>query len=78
MTRLPLGPWKSSAACLDVAVKDLFFAHPSDLDSIAAAKQICRRCPVRVECLDHAMATGERQGIWGATTPAERRARRTA
>jgi WhiB family transcriptional regulator, redox-sensing transcriptional regulator len=38
------------------------------------AKRICGRCPVRAACLAWALATAEPHGIWGATTPNERRA----
>ncbi|HOW95084.1 MAG TPA: WhiB family transcriptional regulator [Mycolicibacterium fallax] len=40
------------------------------------AKAICRRCPVLRRCLDYALAADETYGIWGATTPGERRALR--
>jgi WhiB family transcriptional regulator, redox-sensing transcriptional regulator len=37
------------------------------------AKSICVRCPVREECLEHAMLADERYGIWGGLTDVERR-----
>ena len=37
------------------------------------AKSICAVCPVRVQCLQHAIDTDERHGIWGGMTPDERR-----
>lgn len=37
------------------------------------AKAICQRCPVQGSCLQYALAEGEREGIWGGTTPGERR-----
>lgn len=37
------------------------------------ARELCRRCPVQPECLDYALAADERYGVWGATTPEERR-----
>jgi WhiB family redox-sensing transcriptional regulator len=40
----------------------------------AAAKEICRRCPVRTECGQHALVTGESFGVWGGLGEAERRA----
>ncbi len=36
------------------------------------AVAVCWSCPVRQVCLDHAIAAGERYGIWGGLTPAER------
>lgn len=38
-----------------------------------AAKAICNGCPVRVECLEHAVHHDERYGIWGGLTDVERR-----
>ena len=40
------------------------------------AKKICRGCPVLQHCRDYAVAADEPYGIWGATTPQERRALR--
>ena len=37
------------------------------------AKSICKICPVRVECLEYAVAIREPYGIWGGLTEAERR-----
>jgi WhiB family redox-sensing transcriptional regulator len=38
----------------------------------AAAKSICRTCPVRPECAAHALASREPYGVWGGFTEAER------
>ncbi len=43
-------------------------------DAIATAKSFCRACPVRDECLEHALVNNEDWGIWGGTTLDERRA----
>jgi hypothetical protein len=37
------------------------------------AKAICKRCSVRAECLDHALAHYEVYGVWGGLTEEERR-----
>lgn len=37
------------------------------------AKAICARCPVRLECLEHALRTREPYGIWGGLNEFERR-----
>ncbi len=37
------------------------------------AKQVCSGCAVREECLGHALRSGERYGVWGGMTDAERR-----
>ena len=38
-----------------------------------AAKEICRPCPVRQECLDYAIRIREAHGIWGGLSEAERK-----
>jgi WhiB family redox-sensing transcriptional regulator len=38
----------------------------------AAAKGVCRACPVRAECAAHALATHEPYGVWGGFTESER------
>ncbi len=39
---------------------------------LEAAKAVCAPCPVRLECLDHAIAEGERFGVWGGLSVRER------
>jgi WhiB family transcriptional regulator, redox-sensing transcriptional regulator len=55
---------------------ELFFpvasSGPGSADA-EIAKSICRRCPVLDECLGWALRAGEAHGIWGGTTPEERR-----
>jgi hypothetical protein len=41
------------------------------LKAIKAAKRLCRRCPVKQECLDMALEFGS-PGIWGNKTTQER------
>jgi WhiB family redox-sensing transcriptional regulator len=71
--------WRAAAACLS-ADPDLFFPVGVGWGTdrqIARAQLICADCPVRQECLDFAMRSGEVHGIWGGATPEERtRARR--
>lgn len=42
----------------------------------APARAICNRCPVRQDCLDHAIEHREEHGMWGGHTPRERDALR--
>lgn len=69
--------WYRRAACRGAPV-ELFFPDPdarrAEAALVAEAKAICARCPVREACLAEGM--GEEHGIWGGTTPAERRALR--
>ncbi|MFC8449665.1 WhiB family transcriptional regulator [Kitasatospora sp. NPDC057223] len=70
-------PWHTGAACCrDEA--GLFFA-PSKEPTAARlareeqAKRVCARCPVLLECREHALAQPEPYGVWGGLTAAERR-----
>lgn len=38
------------------------------------AKRICGSCPLVISCLNTALANNEEYGIWGGSTPAERKA----
>jgi WhiB family transcriptional regulator, redox-sensing transcriptional regulator len=70
--------WRASGACLS-ADPDLFFPIATAGlagRQITEARRICDGCQVRQQCLDFAMRTGERHGIWGGTTPEERTAAR--
>jgi WhiB family transcriptional regulator, redox-sensing transcriptional regulator len=70
-------PWVAYASCRD-ADPEIFF--PSTEDSVEAAVRICSGCPVREECLEWALDTRVRYGIWGGLTEKQRRRllRRTA
>jgi WhiB family redox-sensing transcriptional regulator len=48
------------------------FFPVSDEDA-GQAKAICAQCPVREACLEYALATRERDGVWGGATERERR-----
>lgn len=63
-------PWMVFAACRE-ADPELFF--PDTREQAERALLICRACVVRDQCLEFALATGERFGIWGGTTEHERR-----
>jgi WhiB family redox-sensing transcriptional regulator len=62
--------WQERANCLGVD-PDLFF--PERGASTREAKAVCRGCEVRVECLEYALANGEKFGIWGGMSERERR-----
>jgi len=50
---------------------ELFF--PEKGGSVREAKAVCAGCPVRVQCLEYALAHDERFGVWGGTSERERR-----
>lgn len=62
--------WQDGANCKG-ANADLFF--PERGASTRTAKSICRECTVREACLEFAIATGEKFGIWGGMSERERR-----
>ncbi|MBW3573975.1 MAG: WhiB family transcriptional regulator [Actinobacteria bacterium] len=67
--------WQRLANCLGVD-PDLFF--PERGASTREAKEVCKGCVVRNECLDYALANGEKFGIWGGMSERERRRVRRA
>lgn len=66
--------WMASARCAETD-PEVFFQEQGGKPN--AAKRICKACPVRAECLQHALA-GEESGVWGGTTALERRRIRKA
>ena len=62
--------WQDEANCLGVD-PDLFF--PERGASTREAKEVCRGCVVRVDCLEFALQNGEKFGIWGGLSERERR-----
>lgn len=71
--------WRDEAACL--AQPGIVFFGLEDLESAAEkrsreelAKNVCAGCPVRVQCLEYALASREPYGIWGGLTEVERKA----
>lgn len=64
--------WRVAARCRG-SEPSLFFAPEEDGEDAAEAKRICAECPVRDECLQWALDGDEHFGVWGGTTPRERR-----
>ena len=62
--------WQRQANCMGVD-PDLFF--PERGASTREAKEVCRGCVVREDCLEFALANGEKFGIWGGLSERERR-----
>ena len=67
--------WQIQANCMGVD-PDLFF--PERGASTREAKEVCRGCVVREDCLEYALANGEKFGIWGGMSERERRRVRRA
>lgn len=62
--------WQMFANCLGTD-PDLFF--PERGASTKEAKAVCQGCVVREDCLEYALANGEKFGIWGGLSERERR-----
>jgi len=62
--------WDKQAACrgLDPAI-----FYPVSDDEAEPAKAVCNRCAVQEACLEHALMSRERDGVWGGATEKERR-----
>lgn len=68
--RTAMNSWRDSALC---AQTDPALFFPEKGSPVAEAVKICQKCEVRVECLDFAIATKQRFGVWGGKTERERR-----
>ena len=67
--------WAARGACRH-SDPDLFFpvaARGPALRQLAQAKRVCERCPVRVQCLEYALQSGQSFGVWGGASAEERR-----
>lgn len=67
--------WQEYANCLGVD-PDLFF--PERGASTREAKEVCRGCIVKDQCLEFALDNSEKFGIWGGMSERERRRIRRA
>lgn len=61
--------WQERALCRDEPTEMFFPRQNQERPAIA----ICLRCPVRTECLIHALTRPEDHGVWGASTRCQRR-----
>ena len=62
--------WRQRAACRGVD-PDIFY--PVTDEDAEDAKAICRACPVQQACLEWALQSREKDGVWGGATERERR-----
>jgi WhiB family transcriptional regulator, redox-sensing transcriptional regulator len=68
----PAVSWREWALCTGHPERDWWFPEDPN-DDAAQAVAVCRACPVHAECLNFAITTGQSEGVWGGTTPSERR-----
>ncbi len=62
--------WQERALCAQTDPEAFF---PEKGGSTREAKKVCLSCDVRVECLESALHSDERFGIWGGLSERERR-----
>jgi len=62
--------WRDHAACRGI---DPEIFYPVSDEEADPAKTICDACPVRTLCLEYALTSRERDGVWGGATERERR-----
>jgi WhiB family redox-sensing transcriptional regulator len=69
---LSVSNWRDSAACKGMDTRLFFPARGEPVSQ--AARSACAGCPVRLDCLEAALAVNERFGIWGGL-PTDKRDR---
>lgn len=62
--------WQERALCADLD-PELFY--PAKGECAREAKAVCAQCPVRLQCLEYAIANDEKFGIFGGLSERERR-----
>jgi WhiB family redox-sensing transcriptional regulator len=65
----PDAPWQKFALCKHFPSVDFF---PLDGLGVVLARRVCAECPVRLECLEHALTRPELHGVWGGMSERER------
>ena len=68
--------WKNVAACAGYPDSLFFPSQDATQGQIDKAKAICSVCEVNEQCMEYALETNQRAGIWGGTTEDERRSLR--
>lgn len=72
-----MSDWRQRAACVGTDPESYFpineaGSSPGDDQLIAAAKAVCRTCPVTAQCLEFALSHRSTHGVWGGLTGDER------
>lgn len=65
--------WLDHAHCKGLPTRIFFHERGRNDWMLPAATTICAACPVRIECLTHAMLAGEHDGMWGGQSEQGRR-----
>lgn len=68
--------WQEEGLCSTVDPELFFLEHNLRGDDKqrkeATAKSVCNYCPVKTECLEHALSVPEMYGVWGGLSADER------
>jgi WhiB family redox-sensing transcriptional regulator len=67
---MPATDWHADALCLEYPNLPWFAEQGQTSDK---PKAVCRRCAVRSECLAFALEHNIDHGIWGGTSPRQRK-----
>lgn len=68
------GEWRYGAACKESGYDARWwFPEVKSQNNSKKAVAVCDVCPVRVECLEYALALPEPHGVWGGMTETARR-----
>ncbi|MDA2954234.1 MAG: WhiB family transcriptional regulator [Actinomycetota bacterium] len=62
--------WRAKGACQGLN-PDIFY--PDSEENCEQALSICKTCEVRIACLNYALESREKQGVWGGASARERR-----
>jgi WhiB family redox-sensing transcriptional regulator len=62
--------WRQQASCRGL---DPEIFYPVSDEEAEVAKAVCAGCHVRQTCLEYALGSRERDGVWGGCTEKERR-----
>ncbi|MBA2318398.1 MAG: WhiB family transcriptional regulator [Euzebyales bacterium] len=78
LSATPPTEWQEHGLCratdASVFFPPVHFEHKPEREAREArAKAICAQCPVRLPCLEWALATREPYGVWGGYAEGERK-----
>lgn len=65
-------PFDGTQLCTTYST-DIFYPEEYEDANVAQAKTICNDCWIKDKCLAYALSTNEKEGVWGGTTPIERK-----
>lgn len=65
-------PFDGTQLCTTYST-DIFYPEEYEEADVAQAKSICNNCWIKDKCLAYALSINEKEGVWGGTTPIERK-----